>query len=238
MLYQNSPEEQLPRQSKQLLSNCLNPLLLTHPAFLSLGFCSVSRGFFCSNKSTMLSAKFKPCKRLKSSTERTVSPCRLRGAAGAQSGRSDQLSRPRADGPGAHGGTIRRAPSSQKPIPPSAAAPGAPSACCPRGGSEPPHKDPGAAPSPAPPGVPCIEALGGCRPPAVLSTTAPPAPSAARRGARAQAPGRKRHSLRAGQAAPPSPLSGSPPANRDQLPRGTPGPPAQLAAMRGTSAAR
>lgn len=101
-----------------------------------------------------------------------------------------------------------------------------------------PHKGAGAAPSPVPPGVPCIEALGGYRPPAVLSTTAPPAPWAARRGARARAPGRKGHSLRAGRAAPPSPLSGSPPVNRDQLPRGVPGPPAQLAAMRGTSAAR
>lgn len=49
-------------------------------------------------------------------------------------------------------------------------------------------------------GLPCSEALGGCRQPAVLSTTAPPAPSAGRAAAGAWAEGRKRRSLSAGGA--------------------------------------
>lgn len=102
-----------------------------------------------------------PGKRPKSSTGRTVSPSPVPRAAGAQPGRSDQLSRPRTHGPGTHGGNTRRVPSLQKPTPPS---PGgragpphtlSPRPLPPRRLRRPgPHKGAGAAPQPgSPPGT-------------------------------------------------------------------------------------
>lgn len=204
-------------------------------------------GYFCSNNTTMLSAEFKPGPPQMSqeqhrahrepfpSSESSGSTVRLLRSAVTAADTRPQY--PRMEDTASSDFTRAN---SAEPRRPSGAAPYALSARCPRGSSDGRSltKAPEPPPSPAPPGIPCIEAPGGCRPPAVLSTTAPPAPSAARRGTRARATGRKRHSLRAGRAAPPSPLSGSPSVNRDQLPRGAPSPPAQLAAMRGTSAAR